>query len=106
MLTEEQLVKAENKLREITKGMKTKKISSNYPHDKDGKHAIVIGARITRNMLILTKEIRMLQQQNKQLIEALEEIKDEEWHLTGEFTTIYTAAYQALQQIRSKDDEI
>lgn len=51
----------------------------------------------------LIREVRKLQQQNKQLIEALEEIKDEEWRLAGEFTTIYTTAYYALQQIQGKE---
>lgn len=46
-----------------------------------------------------TKFAQELQQQNKQLMKALEEIKDEEWRLAGEFTTIYTTAYLALQEI-------
>jgi seryl-tRNA synthetase len=50
-----------------------------------------------------TKVAQELQQQNKQLIEALEEIKDEEWRLAGEFTTIYTTAYLALQQIEGDE---
>lgn len=54
-----------------------------------------------RFLLALTKT---LQQQNKQLIEALEEIKDEEWRLAGEFTTIYTTAYYALQQIQGVEE--
>ncbi|KRE33266.1 hypothetical protein [Paenibacillus sp. Soil724D2] len=49
--------------------------------------------------------VKTLKQQNKQLIEALEEIKDEEWRLAGEFTTIYTTAYHVLQQIQGKEEE-
>lgn len=49
---------------------------------------------------LLKHTIEELEKQNKLLIAALEEIKDEEWRLAGEFTTIYTTAYLALQQIQ------
>lgn len=50
----------------------------------------------------LVELIRKIEHENNRYKKALEEIKDEEWHLAGEFTTIYMAAYSALYQ---DDDE-
>ncbi|UKS25044.1 hypothetical protein LOZ80_26050 [Paenibacillus sp. HWE-109] len=96
-MTEEQIQKTESKIREIAIGMKNNVISSNPKREKSGKKIIAVGARLVRNILILVKEIRTLQQQNKQLIEGLKRILEQ---TEDEITAHY--ARTLLQQIQGK----
>ena len=54
----------------------------------------------------MMRVMKHLQQQNKQLIESLEEIKEKEWELAGEQTPSYLIAHFSLQQIQGKGESL
>ncbi|MFF2156078.1 hypothetical protein ACFVVQ_12250 [Paenibacillus chitinolyticus] len=67
LITDDQLTKAEKNLKKVAKEMREKKVSSNPPHDKEGKKLVCYGARTVRLTLMMIHEIRTLREKIKQL---------------------------------------